>query len=68
MNGWWGEEVKGVLVIFKIGLLGKPILRRGHLNQDLKKVREHGKNLIDVKCSRQRGTARALFLRQDLAF
>lgn len=52
MNGWWGEEVEGVLVIFKIGLLGKPVLRRGHLNQDLKKAREHGKNLIDVKCSR----------------
>lgn len=40
-----------------------PIVRRGHSNQDLNKVRKHDKSLNSVK-----GTASAIFLRQELAF
>ena len=54
-----GLPGKSWAILYCIESLGKPVLRRWQLSQDLRKVRESGKNLNDVKCFGQ-GERRSL--------
>ena len=55
----WGEEVNGVSGVILTGPLGKPMLRRGPLNQGRRKGGHTG-NLNDEKCSSHGGTGSAI--------